>query len=224
MKLVRRLLIVCSAFALIGVLSMQGAVAAQIGYTPEESAVDRVGSGKVDFDGKFTINYTAAPEVTDPHLIYVVGTDEDGEPFEWLAAQFTPDESGEGITIQGSNLQPGSNFGLEARYDGQTLSGPELDEATTLVSDSTDAEIKVVPIGLATETLSSDDEAESDDASSSDADEADEDDEDDEEVAAPSTSDSDGSNITGLLIGLGILLAVIIGAIVYSQRLRNRYT
>ncbi len=220
MKLARKLLVATSVIALLGVAVLQGSVAAQIGYTPDDPVIERVGSGKVDFDGKFSINYTAAPKVNDPHLIYVLGTDEDGEEFEWLALQITEDQSGEGVTIEGSNLQPGSNYGLEARYDGQTLEDGQIEEAASLVAESSEAEINIVPIGTTGQTVSSDTDVDADTDIAGAAG-----DDDDEEVAAgPTTSGSDGgSGLTGVLIGFVILVAVVLGAIAYGRRLRTRH-
>jgi len=155
--------------------------------------VTEIAAGVADDEGTFSYRYTAPDEIEAPYLIYVVGTDDDGEPFEWVVAQVTPAFAGLTWTLAGRDMLPGSDFVLEAR------SADPADEA----ADETSDEAADVAAGG-----SDDDSGAADEAGESG----------DEEAAA---SADDESSTRGL-VGLAIVLAVIAAALVYGIRLTNR--
>ncbi len=122
-----------------------GASAQGYGDDPPRSAT--IGEGIASVDGEFRASYTAPDEIADTYLIYVVGTDADGEPFEWIAAQVTPAFAGLTWSLGGKNLQPGSTFTLEARYQEGTDIGAQVLGIQQLATTGADAR-PIVGIGL----------------------------------------------------------------------------
>jgi len=88
---------------------------AQYGPDPSESVT--IGGGFADAEGVFFRRYTAPAEIEEAFLIYVIGTDEDGEHFEFVIANVTPSFAGLSWTLDGHDMQPGSEYTLEARYE-----------------------------------------------------------------------------------------------------------
>lgn len=93
---------------------------AQGGYGEDPPEVSIVGAGVANSDGKFLARYTAPGTIDETYLIYVVGTDKDGEPFEFVLAQVTPAFAGLTWSLNGFDMQPGSDFKLEARHEAGT--------------------------------------------------------------------------------------------------------
>ena len=122
-----------------------GAAAQGYGEDPPRSAT--IGTGVASVDGEFRASYTAPDEIADTYLIYVVGTDADGEPFEWIAAQVTPAFAGLTWSLGGANLQPGSDFILEARYEDGTDIGAQVLGIQQLPTTGGDAR-SVVGMGI----------------------------------------------------------------------------
>lgn len=114
--------------ALLPLLLAIGAVApagAQ-GYGEDPPEVAVIGTGVANADGKFLARYTAPPTIDETYLVYVVGTDKDGEPFEFVLAQVTPAFAGLTWSLNGFDMQPGSAFTLEARHERGTDVGAQL--------------------------------------------------------------------------------------------------
>lgn len=91
--------------------------AAAQGYGEDPPEVAIIGTGVANADGKFLARYTAPPVIEETYLIYVVGTDKDGEPFEFVLAQVTPAFAGLTWSLNGFDMLPGSEFTLEARHE-----------------------------------------------------------------------------------------------------------
>ena len=90
---------------------------AQGGYGEDPPEISIVGTGIANSEGKFLARYTAPGTIDETYLIYVVGTDKDGEPFEFVLAQVTPAFAGLTWSLNGFDMQPGSEFTLEARHE-----------------------------------------------------------------------------------------------------------
>lgn len=123
--------------ALLFTVMLAGPVAAQYGDDPPETVV--VGLGFADENGEFFARYTAPEEIAETYLIYVVGTDEDIEPFEYVLANVTPGFAGLTWTLNGIDMQPGSEFTIEARYHEGTELGAQVLGITQLPDTGTDS-------------------------------------------------------------------------------------
>lgn len=116
-----------SVLSMLSVLFVFGAAVpagAQYGEDPPEVSI--VGTGVASADGKFLARYTAPPTIAEAYLIYVVGTDKDGEAFEFVLAEVTPSFAGLTWSLNGFDMQPGSEFTLEARHERGTDVGAQL--------------------------------------------------------------------------------------------------
>lgn len=135
MKEYYRLLSIVIALGL--TLVFVGPAAAQYGEDPPETVV--IGAGKADSKGQFFASYTAPSEIAERYLIYVVGTDKDGEPFELVVASVSSSFEGLTWTLNGVQMLPGSDFVLEARYHEGTDLGPQVLGITQLPTTGSDA-------------------------------------------------------------------------------------
>ncbi len=199
MKWLKKLGVLITALAMVAVVST--AAAAQ-SYGDNLPVIAEIASGTADDDGQFRYSYTAPDEIDEDFLVYVVGTDEDGLPFEWVVAAVTPAFAGLTWTLAGANMEPGSNFVLETRLAGAPSGG--TDDADDTTDDSDDD---------AAETGDSSDD--SDDGNSSD------DDADDDESAGAIDGDDDGDDIRGF-VGIALVLLLIGVALAYGLRLARR--
>lgn len=110
-------LLVMSAFAL--------PVSAQdYGEDPPETIV--IGVGIASREGTFFARYSAPDEIAEGYLVYVVGTDEDGLPFEYVLANVTPAFAGLTWTLNGIDMLPGSEYTIEARFHPGTDVGTQV--------------------------------------------------------------------------------------------------
>ena len=206
MKWVKKVGISLTALALVVVAPT--AAAAQ-SYGDALPLVTQIATGSADAEGQFQYRYTAPDLIEEDFLVYVVGTDEDGEPFEWVVAAVTPAFAGLTWTLAGANMEPGSDFVLEARSAG-------VDE-----SDDADDE-------------DADDTSEADDPAADGGDDADQstseaatgndgngdNDGGDNEDAAASASSGDDQDVRGV-VGMALVLVVIAAALIYGIRLSN---
>ncbi len=111
-------------FAVLLTMMLASPASAQYGDDPPETVV--VGVGFADQNGEFFARYTAPDEIAETYLIYVVGTDEDQEPFEYVLANVTPGFAGLTWTLNGIDMEPGSEFTIEARHHKGTELGAQV--------------------------------------------------------------------------------------------------
>ncbi len=123
--------------ALLFTLVLAGPAAAQYGEDPPETVI--VGVGFADQNGEFLARYTAPDEIAETYLIYVVGTDEDHDPFEYVLANVTPGFAGLTWTLNGIDMEPGSEFTIEARHHEGTELGAQVLGITQLPATGTDS-------------------------------------------------------------------------------------
>lgn len=124
-------------FVVLATFAFASPVAAQYGEDPPESVV--VGAGKANADGKFQARYTAPDEIAERYLIYVVGTDKDNEPFEFVLADVTTSFAGLSWSLNGFDMLPGSEYTIEARYHPGTDLGPQVLGITQLPTTGQDS-------------------------------------------------------------------------------------
>ncbi len=122
-----------------------GPASAQYGEDPPETVV--IGVGNADQDCEFLARFTAPSEIAETYLIYVVGTDEDGEPFEYVLANVTPAFAGLSWTLNGIDMEPGSEFTIEARYNKGTNLSPQVLGITQLPTTGSDSR-SIVGLGV----------------------------------------------------------------------------
>ncbi len=170
------------------------------GYQDEPPLRYELESLQADFDGTFRYSFTAPDVVNENYYVFAVGIDKDGEPFEWPVGEVSPAHAGLTWTFAGYDLLPGSDFILEARYQPGTAITPE--------------EIAALADQPAETTESDDASADSEEASSND----------DVEVLGSVQTPDDDSSLPTVLIGGGILLAVVAGAGLYGQSMRSRHS
>ncbi len=194
---------IATAVALL--LGLTAGPAAAQGYGDLTGETFLVGEGTADEEGRFRTLYTAPDEINEAFLVYVVGTDDEGEPFEWVVAQVTPAFAGLTWSLQGADMEPGSDYVLEARY----LAGTEAADEEAEADGSDDAEEE-------TEEAAAEEEAdESDDAEEDEAETED----DAEEAAADVDGDSDGGGVGGPIAITLIAIALFAGlAYIFRQR------
>lgn len=115
-----------SSIALGMIMSASFATAAFAqGYPDEPPLRYELASLQADFDGTFRYAFTAPDVVNENYYVFAVGTDKDGEPFEWPVGEVSPAHAGLTWTFAGYDLLPGSDFILEARYQPGTAITPE---------------------------------------------------------------------------------------------------
>ncbi len=129
--------VISAIFAALLTVMLASPASAQYGDDPPETVV--VGAGFADSNGKFFARYTAPAEIGDTYLIYVVGTDKDSEPFEYVLANVTPGFAGLSWTLNGFDMLPGSEFTIEARYHPGTDLSPQVLGITQLPTTGNDS-------------------------------------------------------------------------------------
>ncbi len=190
-----------SSIALGMIMSASFATAAIAqGYQDEPPLRYELASLQADFDGTFRYAFTAPDVVNEKYYVFAVGTDKDGEPFEWPVGEVSPAHAGLTWTFAGYDLLPGSDFILEARYQPGTAITPEEIAA------------------LADQPAASDEPTESNDAN------ADASSDDDIEVLGSVQTPDDDSSLPTVLIGGGILVVVLAGAGLYGTSMRSRHS
>lgn len=110
-------LLMAALLPLFFVLGAAVPASSQGGYGEDPPEVTIIGTGVANADGKFLARYTAPDTIDETYLVYVVGTDKDGEPFEFVLAEVTPAFAGLTWSLNGFDMQPGSEFTLEARHE-----------------------------------------------------------------------------------------------------------
>jgi hypothetical protein len=194
----RKCVRIVSSIALGMIMSASFATAAIAqGYQDEPPLRYELASLQADFDGTFRYAFTAPDVVNENYYVFAVGTDKDGEPFEWPVGEVSPAHAGLTWTFAGYDLLPGSDFILEARYQPGTAITPE--EIAALANAPTESD---------------DDSEDSEDASS----------DDDIDVLGTVQTPDDDSSLPAVLIGGGILAAVLAGAGLYGMNMRSRHS